>query len=1698
MARLFARFVALVLGVSAFAAAEAQTYTYTFYVGNTNSNGCTVQTPAGPVDHVKWRLQATVTGGATPSVGAFTRADCSNNVFGAATAVASTSAVGLNTVPGGLDTFEVQMPVGVVGPTPSPREVLAVVASSGTASDGLIATVFTKGAKGTIPGGVTPITIPTAGVFALALLGVVLAAVAWRALRRRGHLLMLSLLLIAGSAWAVAIVVDGQVGDWAGVTGNGDAAGDSGGQAAIDLRALYVTTQGPNGYVRVDVTDLENPPVADATSASVLEDGNVAITLTGSDPNNAPLTFQIADSPTLGTLGAITPIDASSASVTYTPNADENGSDSFTFTVSNGTQTSTPATVSITITPVNDAPSFTAANPPAVNEGAGAQSVAGWATFDAGPANEASQAVLAYHVTNVSAPALFAAGPAVDAAGTLTYTLAADASGSASFDVAVQDDGGTANGGIDTSATQSFTITANAVNDAPVFTGGGDASALEDAGAQTVAGWATGIDDGDADQAQSLSFQVTGNTNAALFASGPAVDAVTGDLSFTPAADANGSATITVVLTDDGGTANGGTDTSAAHEFDISITAVNDAPSFTAVDPPTVNEGSGAVSVPGWATFSAGPANESGQSVAEYQVSAIGNPALFAVAPSVAADGTLSYTVAANASGSSSFSVAVRDDGGTANGGVDLSASQAFTITVNAVNSAPSFVGGGDVASDEDAGAQSFAAWATAIDDGDLDQVQNLSFTVTGNTNPALFAAGPAVDAGSGDLTYTAAAEASGSATITLVLSDDGGTANGGADTSAPYDFTITVNAVNDAPTATPKLHATHSAIELEIVAASHAGELLEGAADADDPSGELTAEYVAGSATPAGAQVVVTNAADGSFRYDPPGGYSGAGSFQYRVCDDGAPAAPQQCSAPTTVTFNITGPELYFVDDNAAPGGDGGLNDPYASVSELPAARGSNDRIFVFAGNHPGAAHGFNAGEHLIGEGASGAFDTVFGVTVPANGALDARPVLTGQEADRPVLDRITMAAAHNAVMRGVALSSSSSDAVSISGTNGVTIAESSAASSAGGVNIAGSSASAAGVSFSSTSSSGGANGIVLADLAGPGSFDFGTGSLEGNSGVAFLGSGSLAVTSYAGDIIKSSAGNLVELNGVAAATDTGSVTLSGTLDCSGACAGIDVANRDAGTLTFSGAGKTLATGANAAVTLDNNDGASIAFTGGGLAIATSSGAGFNAINGAAAVTVEGAGNTIASGTGIALNVANTAIGANDLTFLSISSNGAGSGIVLASTGSAGGLTVTGSGTAGSGGTIQNGASGVLLSNTRDVSLSRMQINDHTDFAIRGTSVVNFALADSVVGGTNGSDAGADEGSVRFNELTGTASVTNSSISGSVEHNMQVVNSAGLLDRLTVTGTTFGAMNPATGSDALLIETLNTAVINATVQDNDFTYAVGDHFQFSANGSTANDVVFGNNTVSNTGVAAVPGGGGVRIFGGNNNGTAAPGDDINASITFDVIGNTLRGARGSALAVNKLGGSGAFSGTIEANAVGLASVADSGSAEGSAISVLHDFGGTHTIAIRDNTVSQYANFGVFTQAGGSGIIGSGAFNATVTGNTVSAPGSLAFIKNGAHLNGGVSPGDSYAICYDLGGAGALANTLAGSGDDGGPDFRLRHRQSTTVRLPGYGGGAFDTGAVVAFEQARNSGVGQAATSGLGGGFTGGAACPQP
>ena len=92
------------------------------------------------------------------------------------------------------------------------------------------------------------------------------------------------------------------------------------------------------------------PPVANPQAVNVNEDNPIAITLTGSDPDGDPITFQVTSLPAHGTLTGTVP------NLVYTPAKDYNGPDSLKFIVNDGTDNSDPATVSITVNPINDPP----------------------------------------------------------------------------------------------------------------------------------------------------------------------------------------------------------------------------------------------------------------------------------------------------------------------------------------------------------------------------------------------------------------------------------------------------------------------------------------------------------------------------------------------------------------------------------------------------------------------------------------------------------------------------------------------------------------------------------------------------------------------------------------------------------------------------------------------------------------------------------------------------------------------------------------------------------------------------------------------------------------------------------------------------------------------------------------------------------------------------------------------------------------------------------------------------------------------------------------------------------------------------------------------------------------------------------------------------------------------------------------------
>jgi hypothetical protein len=507
-----------------------------------------------------------------------------------------------------------------------------------------------------------------------------------------------------------------------------------------------------------------------------------SVTFSVSDDNPALFAAAPAVSPA-GTL-TYTPAPNASGSATVTVSAVDDGG-----TANGGHDTSAPQTFTIAVAALNDAPSFSAGPSQSLSEDAGAQSLPGWATgVSPGPADESGQNVT-FDVTNDS-PGLFSAQPQIAPNGTLTYTPLPQASGTATVTVRLTDDGGTALGGSDTSAAQTFTISVAAVNDAPSFTGGANQLVLIDSGPQTVAGWATGMSAGPADESgQNVTFDVSSD-NPGLFSAQPQI-APNGTLTYTSANGATGVATVTVRAVDDGGTANGGSDTSAPQTLTITVSEVNDPPSFSEGASQSILEDAGAQSVAGWATaISPGPASEAAQNVS-FTVSN-DNPALFSAQPQVAPNGTLSYTAAANASGTATVTVRAVDDGGTAFGGNDTSAPQTFGITVTDVNDPPSFTVGGDQTIILGLGAQTVPGWASAILAGPpAESGQSVTFGVVAS-NPGLFSVQPAV-APDGTLTYSPAFLALGSSTITETATDNGGTANGGNDTSTPRSATITI-----------------------------------------------------------------------------------------------------------------------------------------------------------------------------------------------------------------------------------------------------------------------------------------------------------------------------------------------------------------------------------------------------------------------------------------------------------------------------------------------------------------------------------------------------------------------------------------------------------------------------------------------------------------------------------------------------------------------------------------------------------------------------------------------------------------------------------------------------------------------------------------------------------------------------------------
>ncbi len=313
------------------------------------------------------------------------------------------------------------------------------------------------------------------------------------------------------------------------------------------------------GRAVVNITSVEDVPEAYGQSVSTTEDIAVPITLAGFDGDLDPIAFSIVNGPANGSLSG------SGSNLVYTPNLNFNGTDSFTFKVNDGKADSTPATVNITITAVDDAPTLdlilnhaTSEDGPAITK-----TLTG---ISSGAANEGDNITVTAVSTNpalIPNPTITYTSP--DTMGSLTFHALTNANGIATITVTVSD--GTL------SSSRTFNVQISALNDPPTIDPPATVHVLEDAGTQVIQ--LTGISGGPADEPQSITVSIS-TTHESLTGT-PALNYTspnsTGTITFTPPANANGLAAIYVTLNDGL--------TSTVRPVQIWIDPVNDAPAAT-------------------------------------------------------------------------------------------------------------------------------------------------------------------------------------------------------------------------------------------------------------------------------------------------------------------------------------------------------------------------------------------------------------------------------------------------------------------------------------------------------------------------------------------------------------------------------------------------------------------------------------------------------------------------------------------------------------------------------------------------------------------------------------------------------------------------------------------------------------------------------------------------------------------------------------------------------------------------------------------------------------------------------------------------------------------------------------------------------------------------------------------------------------
>lgn len=196
------------------------------------------------------------------------------------------------------------------------------------------------------------------------------------------------------------------------------------GADSFTYKANDGTADSATATVSITVTPVNDPPTANSgITATTDEDTAKDITLAGGDIESSSLTYAKASDPAHGTVS----INATTGVARYTPAANYHGNDSFNFTVNDGSTDSAPATVSITVTPVNDAPTANEVADQTVNEGASVTFAVTGTDVDGDPLTynwlQTDGSGIRVTLSGNQTPTVSFTAPAVTADTTLTFSV---------------------------------------------------------------------------------------------------------------------------------------------------------------------------------------------------------------------------------------------------------------------------------------------------------------------------------------------------------------------------------------------------------------------------------------------------------------------------------------------------------------------------------------------------------------------------------------------------------------------------------------------------------------------------------------------------------------------------------------------------------------------------------------------------------------------------------------------------------------------------------------------------------------------------------------------------------------------------------------------------------------------------------------------------------------------------------------------------------------------------------------------------------------------------------------------------------------------------------------------------------------------------------------------------------------------------